>query len=575
MKTMKKLAGLLLALVMALATAAPAMAAPGENESPDTGKCTITIEMPYGIDMSAENTYTITRVFSAAVAETDQGAHIRYKLLDPSYTDLPEGFQLIAGDYVGLAGSDIPEAPDSSVPAPDPDVSPDASASEPDPGDLPDVPAPESDPDDLPGASAPAPDPDSLPDAPVSGLGQYIEKYGIGPAYVVKVQNGAVSGVDGASFTPEVPLGETGAKITIPVTPGYYYISTTTGSAVSVDSSTPHADVTDKSEVPTVTKAITDEQYEAGTKDAIVQAGDTVYFSITVHVAKGAVNYVLHDTMDKGLKYNEGSMSVAVAGVGESGPGAPLSEGEGGWTLTTAADSQTGGTALTVAFYDNGDPDTPNKVPNDVVSITVHYSATVTSGALSEDPAANTAYVSYGNGNKTTEDKVRVYNAMVTVYKTDGTNPLPGAKFKLRNAEGLYYNAVTEPDGTLSVEWGPDGGEVEARLADGNYVAEFMGLCAGSYTLEESTVPNGYNKADDVAFTIYDMDETIIDAGPEKRERAWNAADLKVEHTVVNQAGRELPDTGGIGTTVFTIGGGALMLGAAVLFIATKRSKGD
>lgn len=550
MKRMKKLAGLLLALVMPLAMAAPAMAAQGETENPDTAECTITIEMPHGVDMSAENTYSIYRVFNAFITET---GHIRYKLLGPDepYTNFPEGFgfRIIAGDYVGFDGYESEGY---------------------------------SPPDNL----APEPGPDSLPEASVSGLNRYIKDCGIQPAYVVKIQDGKYEVRGDAAASGEVAFedlpDETGAEITIPVitipvTPGYYYISTTTGSAVSVDSATPNADVTDKNEVPTVTKAITDDQYEGGVKDAIVQAGDTVYFSVTIHVAKGAMNYVLYDTMDKGLKYNEGSMSVTVTSIGADGAeeDAVLDQGENGWTLTAAADSQNGGSTLAVALYDNGDPDTPNLIPDDIVRITIHYSATVTSGALSEDPAANTVYVSYGEANKTTEDKVRVYNALVTVYKTDGKKPLPGAKFKLRNAEGQYYKAVTAPDGSIAVEWGPDGDEVEARLTGGNYVAELKGLGAGSYTLEESTVPNGYNKADDVAFTIYDMDETIVEAGPGGTERPWNAADLKIEHTVVNQAGRELPDTGGIGTTVFTIAGGALMLGAAVLFITKKRSGGD
>ena len=40
---------------------------------------------------------------------------------------------------------------------------------------------------------------------------------------------------------------------------------------------------------------------------------------------------------------------------------------------------------------------------------------------------------------------------------------------------------------------------------------------------------------------------------------------------IVNQKGSELPETGGIGTTIFYVVGGVLVLAAAVLFVTKKR----
>ena len=43
------------------------------------------------------------------------------------------------------------------------------------------------------------------------------------------------------------------------------------------------------------------------------------------------------------------------------------------------------------------------------------------------------------------------------------------------------------------------------------------------------------------------------------------------EVKVLNQAGSELPETGGMGTTIFYVLGSILVLGAAVLLITKKR----
>ena len=43
------------------------------------------------------------------------------------------------------------------------------------------------------------------------------------------------------------------------------------------------------------------------------------------------------------------------------------------------------------------------------------------------------------------------------------------------------------------------------------------------------------------------------------------------EVKVLNQSGTELPSTGGIGTTIFYIVGGVLVVGAVVLLVTKKR----
>ena len=101
-------------------------------------------------------------------------------------------------------------------------------------------------------------------------------------------------------------------------------------------------------------------------------------------------------------------------------------------------------------------------------------------------------------------------------------------------------------------------------------VFKFEGLDAGTYKLEETTVPTGYNQADPIEFTITAdyKDQTLTINGI-----ANNAGVLVTD--VENLTGTELPSTGGIGTTIFYVAGGILVVGAAVMLIAKKRTENE
>ena len=119
---------------------------------------------------------------------------------------------------------------------------------------------------------------------------------------------------------------------------------------------------------------------------------------------------------------------------------------------------------------------------------------------------------------------------------------------------------------------------------DENGIAKLPGLAAGTYHVTESVVPAGYNKIDD--FEI-----VVTWAAPSTEELAkgtaarctWTAkvgdTTLVLDETdttlfaltVENNAGAELPSTGGIGTYIFYAVGGLLLVGAAVMLVAKKR----
>ena len=87
---------------------------------------------------------------------------------------------------------------------------------------------------------------------------------------------------------------------------GYYFITTTTGTVVTIDSTNPDVTVDDKNSVPEVSKKITKaSSVDEDGKAALAQLGTEVFFEAEVTVGKGAENYVFHDKMSKGLSYNK------------------------------------------------------------------------------------------------------------------------------------------------------------------------------------------------------------------------------------------------------------------------------
>ena len=338
-----------------------------------------------------------------------------------------------------------------------------------------------------------------------------------------------------ASDSPVATVTSTGGAdaVATGLANGYYYITTTTGTVVTIDSTNPNATVDDKNIIPGVDKKITGaSSYDTDGKKALAQVGTQVEFTATITVGKGQIGYEFNDTMTSGLTYVADSLTVT---------GIPAA----GYTATAS------GQSIKVEF----DDDEIAKLAQGA-EIVLTYKATITENALNDDPEKNTATISYGNnGQYTSEPSVtEVYNAQFTVTKQDGNNqPLAGAGFVIANADNKYYkldNGV--------VTWVDSIEDADEHVSDAQgAVAAFTGLANGTYTLVEKTVPAGYNKAADQNFTVAEHDYT--------------ATNLEQTAQVINTAGSVLPSTGGIGTTIFYIIGAILVIGAGVVLVTRRR----
>ena len=109
----------------------------------------------------------------------------------------------------------------------------------------------------------------------------------------------------------------------------------------------------------------------------------------------------------------------------------------------------------------------------------------------------------------------------------------------------------------------------------------FAGLDDGNYRLKETTTPAGYNTIDPIEFTIAANHEITSDSFNLTSLEGTvtvgtitftaNTTDGSLSSNVVNKSGATLPETGGMGTTVFYVLGGVLVVGAVVLLITKKR----
>ena len=319
---------------------------------------------------------------------------------------------------------------------------------------------------------------------------------------------------------------------------GYYYITTSTGTAVTIDSTNPNVAVNDKNSVPSLNKKITgaDEMSEDG-KKALAQIGKEVEYTVNIKVGKGSKNLVFHDKMDEGLTF-AGNGKVTVTGVEPN--------------QFTIKDTPDTGDTITITFADGIAADT---------EISITYVGIVNKDAVKE--LENDAYLSYGDGHTTEHEHADVYNARIHVIKEDqDKKPLSGAGFVLyrKNKEGNKEYYKLSADGK-SISWESEIANADEHVSgtDGK-VDPFIGLSNGTYYLEEKTVPAGYNKAADVEVKI---------AGGKFTEGEL----VKLTHTetITNKQGSLLPSTGGIGTTIFYILGGILVVAGVAYFMVRRK----
>lgn len=305
-----------------------------------------------------------------------------------------------------------------------------------------------------------------------------------------------------------------------------------TSPVYTVIDGTSETTVKPKKSVPTVEKKILDDSKVKGgnvtdetewVDAADSQNGQVVNYKLTGTIADNyarydSYSYKFKDTLEKGLDYVDGSLSVYALNGDAYTEIAPAS-----YSVTNPTDSSRdlvvdfsrGENGLKSATAKDGGPLTINANTNIVVFYKAKLNAkAVIAGANNKlEGNPNTVTLEYSNNpmvagtGTSAPDTVVDYTYGLQINKVDlGTEAaLEGAQFTITTT-GDENNRVAKyvaKDGTLSND--------EVLLTtDANGLIQLTGLDAGTYTVTEKKAPNGYTAVSSFEFTI---DPTIKDDG--------------------------------------------------------------
>ena len=421
---------------------------------------------------------------------------------------------------------------------------------------------------------------------------------------------------------------------------GYYYITSSLGAVLTVDSTTPNGVVIDKNQIPSHDngnegKVIVKDGKKATISNASLNEHQT--FDIGVNATnydgeKKIWRYGITDELGAGMTYDMENLSVTVDGtvIKKSKDGGA----DNGYVITYYEDAAMGKVTqdstkaqafrVEMNWTDGGTLKADHLYAN-AVEIHVTYQAfldpakadKVQSGSTPNENKTNFYFYSDDDNPKippqpiTPEKKTKTYTTEVEISKVDESGAaLEGAEFTLTSTDGAQvvititdsfkesengtywllkdgsYTA-TDPNtaginkdlyddinkkyertpNTLVVK-GDEQAETLSAFVDSNGKARFKGLGEGTYKLEETVVPAGFNKAADIEFTV------AFDPGTEKfsvNNKDFTEEANKFKVTIKNKKGVELPSTGGAGTTMFYIIGSILVIGAGIVLVAKRR----
>lgn len=404
------------------------------------------------------------------------------------------------------------------------------------------------------------------------------DEEGMTAAALAAVLNTHQESLPDSTLTGTCVTGSSTVTITVADT-GYYFVDSSLGALCGLYTNEDDATINEKNSLPSITKTVQEDSTGAYGKTATIDGEvDTINYKLTVNTGTGYAglgngvdsDYTITDVLPEGIAYNENTVAIS------------------DWTKDTdytvnyAADTRT----LTIVLKTSKLADLGQ---NKNIEITYNADAKDVEGNLTVGTEhKNNVTLTYKKQTMTDEAVVKTYDLGTTttgtpaITKVDGSEtpvPLQGVKFVLSKTVTVPAEGESEPttktvfatfDQSNYLTGWVDSQDAATELVTDSYGnIKAYGLDADTYILTETETLPGYNLLDDTITVVID------ESGNETYKLTSSTDAPKDTITVVNEAGSQLPSTGGMGTTVLYIAGAALVLGAGITLVVRRRMNSD
>lgn len=358
---------------------------------------------------------------------------------------------------------------------------------------------------------------------------------------------------------------------------GYYLVCQTGTKAIQsslVALTEPTATVNLKSEAPKIEKKA---------DKATIFVGETVTYTVTGQVpdTTGYDNYIykIHDTLTSGLDFvtnTEGTKVKVTVKIGDT----TVDVNEADFVNATGEVVTTPTRTMVLDLSGKVRAATTGQ------TIVVTYQAKVNKDAVVE--TKNSATLEYSNNPGTNETGTTKPSEVVTPTYPLDINKINAKDNKmLEGAHFTLYGSTSEGtiDRTKAIKVTKDGEGKYTYASDQNatgnttemvtvadkidgkgYNLHLNGLAVGTYYLEETKAPDGFNKlANPIKVTIAKTGDTEWTISKDGKDESDKIIDIE------NSTGSLLPSTGGTGVIVFAGVAILLVFGVVVSFIRDKR----
>ncbi len=379
-----------------------------------------------------------------------------------------------------------------------------------------------------------------------------------------------------------------GGKVTIDnVDNGYYYVTTTNGTIVAIDNANGNVDVIDKNKTPgwekdpdggdEAGKTVLDVSTNKYVKANSANIGDTASFKINAAVpstvkGKNVTEYKFVDTLSTGFSIKDVNNDETVDGkditIAITADDKTVA-GTGTYDLTTTISGNT----ITVTVLPK------SGYPTDA-HIEITYQADVNENAVLDN--TNTVALTYQTKKtndvdpedkpEVPQDKTDTYVYGFDLHKyadSETSSYLAGAEFKLYDSKGNQVKVVA-----VGTNYKVDEKQTSDTIITTNAsgVVKIFGLAEGTYYLEETKAPAGYNKLTsrfEVKALTGDGNGATKLTNVDENGYATGTNEVQVQ----NNSGTLFPSTGGAGRIALYAVGGVLVVGFSVTMVSRRRSK--